>query len=255
MAAKSTSSDRVRRERTLGDTLVVGLTGSIGMGKSTVSKWLQEMQVPLDDADATVHRLYAPAGEAVLPLKEAFGSEILSEEGGVDRAALSKLVVGEANAERLKQLEAIVHPLVEASRDNFISSAQKRQELLCVLDIPLLFEKKLEKHCDMVVVVSAPAEQQRKRVLARKDMTPEKFTAILSKQVPDAEKRRRADHVVDSGLTMEETKAQVMALVKECRNRVSSERQREERLHWLFLGAAMAAGAAAAFSVLRNVGR
>mmetsp|Transcript_51579 Transcript_51579/g.63094 ORF Transcript_51579/g.63094 Transcript_51579/m.63094 type:complete len:212 (+) Transcript_51579:2-637(+) len=210
------------------------------------------MQVPLDDADATVHRLYAPGGEAVFPLKEAFGKDILTQEGGVDRAALSKLVVGEANAERLKQLEAIVHPLVEASRDLFISKAQQRGELLCVLDIPLLFEKKLEKHCDVVVVVSAPAEQQRTRVLARPEMTPEKFTAILSKQVPDADKRRKADHIVDSGLAMEETKAQVMALVKECRKKVSAERERDRRLRWLFLCAALAAGAAVAFGLQRT---
>lgn len=247
----SISSDRVRRSRSLGDTLVVGLTGSIGMGKSTVSKWLQEMQVPLDDADATVHRLYAPGGEAVLPLKEAFGDEILSQEGGVDRGALSKLVVGEANAERLKHLEAIVHPLVEASRDHFISKARRQGELLCVLDIPLLFEKKLEKHCDVVMVVSAPAEQQRTRVLARNDMTPAKFTAILSKQVPDADKRRKADHIVDTGLTMEETKAQVMAFVKECREKVAAERDRDQRLQWLFLAAALAAGAAVAFGLQR----
>ncbi|CAL1141832.1 unnamed protein product [Cladocopium goreaui] len=232
----SISSDRVRRSRSLGDTLVVGLTGSIGMGKSTVSKWLQEMQVPLDDADATVHRLYAPGGEAVLPLKEAFGDEILSQEGGVDRGALSKLVVGEANAERLKHLEAIVHPLVEASRDHFISKARRQGE---------------EKHCDVVMVVSAPAEQQRTRVLARNDMTPEKFTAILSKQVPDADKRRKADHIVDTGLTMEETKAQVMAFVKECREKVAAERDRDQRLQWLFLAAALAAGAAVAFGLQR----
>eukprot|EP00913_Durusdinium_trenchii_P012246 g11499.t1 len=191
--AKDTPEKTARRRRSLGDTLVVGLTGSIGMGKSTVSKWLQEMQIPLDDADATVHRLYAPGGEAVLPLKEAFGSQVLNEEpfGGIDRGALSKLVVGEANSERLKQLEAIVHPLVEASRDRFIHDAQRRGELLCVLDIPLLFEKQLEKHCDLVVVVSAPAEQQRRRVLARPEMTPEKFTAILAKQADSPDSPRK----------------------------------------------------------------
>lgn len=246
------ASEKARRRRSLGDTLVVGLTGSIGMGKSTVSKWLQEMQIPLDDADATVHRLYAPGGEAVLPLKEAFGSQVLNEEGGIDRGALSKFVVGEANSERLKQLEAIVHPLVEASRDRFIHDAQRRGELLCVLDIPLLFEKQLEKHCDLVVVVSAPAEQQRRRVLARPEMTPEKFTAILAKQVPDGVKREKADRVVDSGLSLEETKGQVESLVKECRQQVEAERAREKTWHRLVLGCAILSGAALAFAVARR---
>eukprot|EP00438_Fugacium_kawagutii_P005736 Skav234143 [mRNA] locus=scaffold361:124568:128848:- [translate_table: standard] len=109
-----------------------------------------------------------------------------------------------------------------------------------------------EKHCDVVVVVSAPAEQQRTRVLARKDMTPEKFTAILAKQVPDEDKRRKADHIVDSGLSMEETKAQVIAFVKECREKVAGERKRDQRLQWLFLGAALVAGAVVAFGLQKK---
>ncbi|CAJ1406051.1 unnamed protein product [Effrenium voratum] len=244
-----------RRGRNLGDTLVVGLTGSIGMGKSTVSRWLQEMSVPLDDADATVHRLYAPAGDAVRPVTKAFGEKVVGKDGGIDRGALSKLVVGEENKERLQQLEAIVHPLVEASRDLFIADAQKRNEPLCVLDIPLLFEKQLEKHCDLVVVVSAPAEQQRARVLARNDMTPEKFMAILAKQVPDAEKRLMADWVVDTGLAFEESKAQVVAFVKECREKVAGEKKRERTLYLLFMGAALLAGAAAAMVAQRALRR
>jgi len=232
--------------------LVVGLTGSIGMGKSTVSKWLREMNIPVDDADATVHRLYAPGGEAVQPIREAFGDGVLAEDGSIDRKSLSKLVVGEENKQKLQELEAIVHPLVEAARDDFIAEATRRSEPLCILDIPLLFEKHLEQHCDLVVVVSAPAEQQRARVLARTEMDPDKFTAILAKQVPDVEKRIRADRIVDTGLTLEETKAQVVAFIEECHRQMTQERQRDRTLYWLLLGAALAMGVSAAVALHRG---
>jgi len=241
-----------RGGRRVGETLVVGLTGSIGMGKSTVSKWLREMNIPVDDADATVHRLYAPGGEAVQPIREAFGDGVLAEDGSIDRKSLSKLVVGEENKQKLQELEAIVHPLVEAARDDFIAEATRRSEPLCILDIPLLFEKHLEQHCDLVVVVSAPAEQQRARVLARTEMDPDKFTAILAKQVPDVEKRIRADRIVDTGLTLEETKAQVVAFIEECHRQMTQERQRDRTLYWLLLGAALAMGVSAAVALHRG---
>ncbi|CAE7450326.1 coaE [Symbiodinium necroappetens] len=222
------------------------------MGKSTVSKWLREMNIPVDDADATVHRLYAPGGEAVKPIREAFGDGVLAEDGSIDRKSLSKLVVGEENKQKLQELEAIVHPLVEAARDAFIAEASRQSEPLCILDIPLLFEKHLEQHCDLVVVVSAPAEQQRARVLARKEMDPDKFTAILAKQVPDVEKRIRADRIVDTGLTLEETKAQVVAFIEDCRRQMTQERQRDRTLYWLLLGAALAMGVSAALALHRR---
>eukprot|EP00439_Symbiodinium_sp_Y106_P034483 s862_g4.t1 len=222
---------------------------------------VEEMNIPVDDADATVHRLYAPGGEAVQPIREAFGDGVLAEDGSIDRKSLSKLV---ENKQKLQELEAIVHPLVEAARDEFIAEATRRSEPLCILDIPLLFEKHLdsasgmlsarfeasflvneEQHCDLVVVVSAPAEQQRARVLARTEMDPDKFTAILAKQVPDVEKRIRADRIVDTGLTLEEkreTKAQVVAFIEECHRQMTQERQRDRTLYWLLLGAALAMG-------------
>lgn len=230
--------------RQQGETLVVGLTGSIGMGKSTISKWFQELGVPVDDADATVHRLYSPGGAAVAPIKAFLGPEVIGEDGGVNRVNLSKFVVGEANTANLKKLEAIVHPMVEDSRDNFITAAKQRGEALCVLDIPLLLEKGLEKYCDLVLVVSAGAAQQRERVLARPGMTVEKFEGILAKQVPDAEKRALADQVLDSSLSMEGTRAQVVSFVTSCRQQIEEERKSHFRRH-LFLATALTVGLAA----------
>eukprot|EP00931_Biecheleriopsis_adriatica_P055668 TRINITY_DN32961_c0_g1_i1.p1 TRINITY_DN32961_c0_g1~~TRINITY_DN32961_c0_g1_i1.p1 ORF type:complete len:251 (-),score=60.92 TRINITY_DN32961_c0_g1_i1:35-787(-) len=237
-----------RAGRCQGDILIVGLTGSIGMGKSTVSKWLRELGVPVDDADATVHQLYAPGGAAVEPIRQALGSEAIAEDGSVSRPALSKLVMGEENKGRLQKLEAIVHPLVESLRDDFIADARKRGELLCILDIPLLFEKKLDRLCDLVTVASASSQQQRQRVLARPGMTVEKFEGILAKQVPDAEKRRMADEVLDTGASMEETRAQVVAFVERCRQQVASERRRRA----LMIGAGLAGLAALAVTLFRK---
>ncbi|CAE8626669.1 unnamed protein product, partial [Polarella glacialis] len=222
-----------------GDVLIVGLTGSIGMGKSTVSTWMKELGVPVSDADAAVHELYAPGGAAVEPIRKALGDDVLGEDGGISRAALSTMVVGEANKAKLQRLEAIVHPLVEKLRDDFIVEARRRGELVCVLDIPLLFEKQLESCCDLVVVVSAPADKQRSRVLARPNMSPEKFEAILSKQVPDAEKRLRADRVLDTGASAEATRMQVVSFVEECRQMVTRQRQEQagQRQRFFFSGA------------------
>ncbi len=172
--------------------IVLGLTGSIGMGKSTTAKMFAEAGVPVHDSDETVHRLYAgkaaPLVEAVFP-----GT---TDAGVVDRTRLAGRVLGDAAA--LKTLEAIVHPLVRADADAFLASHRASGAPIAVLDIPLLFETGGRSRVDKVVVVTAPPEIQRARVLARPGMSEEKLAAILAKQVPDAEKRQQADFVIDT---------------------------------------------------------
>lgn len=185
--------------------LLVGLTGSIGMGKSTVSGFLTAQGVPVLCADDVVHRLYASSGAAVGPVGAAFPAAVV--DGAIDRAQLSKCVVG--NEAAMKQLEGIVHPLVEAERLRFIQQHAAAGAPIVVFDIPLLYETQAEQQLDVVLVVSAPAEVQQQRVLARPGMTPEKLAAILARQVPDEEKRRRADYVIDTGCSLEETEQQV----------------------------------------------
>lgn len=182
---------------------ILGLTGSIGMGKTTTARLFAEEGVPVHDADAAVHRLYE--GEAVALIEREFPGT--TSEGKVDRAKLGARVVGDPQA--LKRLEAIVHPLVRKSETNFLDDTRRRGAPVVVLDIPLLFETGGDARVDAVVVVTAPAEVQRARVLARPDMTAEKFEALLAKQMPDAEKRRRADFIVDSGHGLEPARAQV----------------------------------------------
>lgn len=191
---------------------VLGLTGSIGMGKSTVSTHLRDvLGVPVLDADAVVHELYAAGGDAVGPVGEAFPGSVV--DGAVSRPELGKHVVG--NEENMKRLEAIVHPLVEAKRRAFLEEQRAAGAPLVVLDIPLLYESKLEGVCDAVAVVSTgDAAVQRERVLARPGMTSEKLDAILARQVPDEEKRRRADHVIDTSTSIEATTAAVDELVE-----------------------------------------
>lgn len=184
--------------------LTVALTGSIGMGKSTVGRMLADMGVPLFDADATVHALYDRGGAAVEPLRAAFPDAVTGD--AVDRAVLSRLVLG--RPEDIRKLEAIVHPLVGEVRQRFLDAAAARGEPFVVLDIPLLFEGGGQAKVDRIVVVSAPAELQRARVLARPGMTEEKLAAILARQVPDAEKRRQADFIIDTGLPLAETEGQ-----------------------------------------------
>lgn len=186
---------------------ILGLTGSIGMGKSAVALMLRELGVPVFDADATVHRLQGPGGVLLPAIEAAFPGT--TGPAGVDRPALGAQVFG--NAEALARLEAIVHPAVAEERATFL--LEHAGEALVVFDIPLLYEKGHGAGLDAVAVVSAPAELQRSRVLARPGMTPEKFAQILALQVPDAEKRARADHVIDTGVTLAETRAQVAALV------------------------------------------
>ncbi|WP_374467395.1 dephospho-CoA kinase [Ferrovibrio sp.] len=185
--------------------LKVALTGSIGMGKSTVGKMIVARGIPLFDADATVHALYAPGGAAVAPLRKAFPAAVPGDS--VDRDILSRLVLGKPD--EIKKLESIVHPLVGMERQNFLAEAEARGAPFVVLDIPLLFEGKGRAAVDAVIVVSAPAEKQKARVLARPGMTEEKFAAILARQVPDAEKRAAADYVIDTGVSLAETEAQI----------------------------------------------
>ena len=187
--------------------LILGLTGSIGMGKSTVAAMFAAAGVPVFDADAEVRALQGPGG-ALLPAIEAAFPGATGPEG-VRREALGGQVFGDAAA--LARLEAIVHPAVAESRRCFL--ALNREAAMVVFDIPLLFEKSGQEAVDRIVVVSAPAEVQRTRVMARPGMTREKFSQILALQLPDVEKRARADYLIDTGLSFEETAAQVGALV------------------------------------------
>ena len=188
--------------------VVLGLTGSLGMGKSTTARFFAEAGVPVFDADAAVHRLYA--GEAAAVIEAAFPGT--TGEHGVDRAKLAQGVVGDPAA--LARLEAIIHPLVRREELRFIAEASKAGAPVAVLDIPLLFETGRASLVDAVVVVSAPAEVQRARAFERPGMTEEKFRALLAKQMPDEEKRRRADFVVDSSGSYDSARAQVRAILR-----------------------------------------
>ncbi|MDG5488657.1 dephospho-CoA kinase [Sphingomonas sp. BGYR3] len=187
--------------------LILGLTGSIGMGKSTVAAMFRDQGVPVFDADAAVHVLQGPGGAILPAIEAAFPGT--TGPGGVDRALLGATVFG--NDDAMRRLEGIVHPAVAAERRAFL--AAHAHAPLVVLDIPLLFETGGESQVDLVAVVSAPAPVQRARVLARPGMTPEKFDAILSRQMPDAEKRVRADHLIPTGGTLAETSDAVRALI------------------------------------------
>ena len=189
--------------------IVLGLTGSIGMGKSTAAKMFAEAGVPVHDSDEAVHRLYA--GKAAPLVEAAFPGTVLG--GTVDRVLLAKHVLG--NAEALKKLEAIVHPLVRADADAFVARHRAKKAPLVVLDIPLLFETGGRDRVDKVAVVSAPADMQRERVLARPGMSEAKLAAILAKQTPDAEKRAQADFVIDTSGGFDVTRAAVERIVAE----------------------------------------
>ena len=191
--------------------LIIGLTGSIGMGKSTVAAMFVEEGVPVFDADAEVRAMQGPDGELLPAIEAAFPGSTNAD--GVNREALGKLVFGDS--EKLARLEAIVHPAVGQKRAEFL--ARNASEPMLVFDIPLLFEGGGHEAVGTIVVVSAPAEAQRERVLARPGMTVEKFEHILGLQTPDAEKRARAHHVIDTGTTLEQTRAQVSALIAELR--------------------------------------
>jgi len=187
--------------------VVLGLTGSLGMGKTTTARLFVEAGVPVFDADETVHRLYA--GEAAAAIEAAFPGTTV--EHGVDRAKLAQAVLGDAAA--LSHLEAIVHPLVRREERRFLEAARNGGARVAVLDIPLLFETGGDRRVDAVVVVSAPPEIQHARAFERPGMTEAKFRALLAKQLPDQEKRRRADFVVDSSHGHDSARAQVRAIL------------------------------------------
>lgn len=187
---------------------VIGLTGSIGMGKSTTARFFAEAGVPVHDADATVHRLYegeaAPAIEAAFPGTTAGGT--------VDRVKLAARVLGDKAA--LRRLEAIVHPLVRDAERRFLAEAEGKGAPVAVLDIPLLFETGGQERVDAVVTVSAPADVQRARLLERPGLTEEKLEALIANQLPDAEKRRRADFIVDSSQGFDAARTQVAEILR-----------------------------------------
>src|ERR1700724_899802 len=192
--------------------IVLGLTGSIAMGKSTAAAFFAEAGVPVHDADAVVHRLYE--GEAVPAVEAAFPGT--THDGQVDRGRLGQRVLGDPAA--LKRLEAIVHPLVRRDEKRFLADAEAAGAAVVVLNIPLLFESGGDRRCDAVVVVSAPATMQRERVMSRPGMTEEKLARVLAQQMPDAEKRRRADFVVDSSQDFDSTRAQVRAILDKAKH-------------------------------------
>jgi dephospho-CoA kinase len=195
----------LKQERVM---FVLGLTGSIGMGKTTTARLFAEAGVPVHDADAAVHRLYEH--EAVAAIEAAFPGT--TDAGKVDRAKLAARVLDDEAA--IKRLEAIVHPLVRESETRFLAAAAAQGARIVVLDIPLLFETGGEARVDAVVVVSAPAEVQRARVLARAGMTAAKLDAILAKQVPDSDKRARAHFVVDSARGVDSARVQVRGILR-----------------------------------------
>lgn len=189
--------------------IIIGLTGSIGMGKSTTSDMFKALGVPVISSDETVHQLYS--GEAAPLIEAAFPGT--APDGVVDRRILSEKLM--AAPGEFKRLEAIIHPLVRAHEQRFLDDAAARDEKMVLLDIPLLFETGATERADVIVVVSCAPEIQRKRVLARPGMTEEKFQAILSRQTPDAEKRRRAEYVIDTGQGLEAAQQQVADIVAE----------------------------------------
>lgn len=186
---------------------VLGLTGSLGMGKSTTAKFFAEEGVPVHDADAAVHQLYE--GEATSLIEAAFPGTTADKK--VDRNKLAQRVLGDNAA--IQKLEQIVHPLVRSAEERFLAEAERKGATVAVLDIPLLFETGGDNRCDAVVVVSAPADMQRMRVLERPSMTEQKFAAILAKQMPDGEKRARADFVVDTSKGFDAARAQVREIL------------------------------------------
>lgn len=184
---------------------IVALTGSIGMGKSTTSAMFKDLGVPIWDADAAVHRLYAPEGAAIPPIQALIPDAI--GQDGVDRDILTAKILEDPGL--LKQIEAIVHPLVGKDRADFLAAARQRGEPLVLVDVPLLFETGGDAYVDAVIVVSCPPDMQRARVLARPGMTMEKFRSILARQTPDEIKRAKSDFVIDTGLGLDAAREQV----------------------------------------------
>jgi len=191
-------------------TVILGLTGSIGMGKTTTAQFFRALDVPVFDADAVVHDLYK--SEAVDLIEQAFPGTKTND--GVDRKKLGAAVIGQPEA--LKKLEALIHPLVQKKRQDFIKGHQDKKTPVIVLDIPLLFETKADQLCDFVIVVTAAAELQKKRVMERGTMTLDQFETILQKQMPDAEKRARANLVIETDYGLDHARQQVEDIVRHC---------------------------------------
>ncbi|MCP4073208.1 MAG: dephospho-CoA kinase [Hyphomicrobiales bacterium] len=189
--------------------IILGLTGSIGMGKSTTADMFRAENIPVHDADKSVHQLYE--NEAVLPLKILFPTAVV--DGRVDRQELGRIVLNDPG--KMNRLENLIHPMVREKERKFLQKARLDNAPIVVLDIPLLFETGGENRVDAVVVVTASFEQQKNRVLARKDMNEEKFMSILKKQLPDHEKRQKADFIVDTELGMESARSQVQEIIQQ----------------------------------------
>jgi dephospho-CoA kinase len=189
--------------------IVIGLTGSIGMGKTETARMFAAEGIPVSDSDTIVHQLYDRDGAAVKSVAAAFPNIV--DDGRIDRAKLAKHLA--AHPDDFTRLEQIVHPLVRAAQEKFLDAARRRKDRIAVLDIPLLFETGRDRDVDKIVVVSASAETQRKRVLARPGMTEEKFAAILARQAPDSKKRARADFIVDSDQGLDYARAQVRHII------------------------------------------
>jgi dephospho-CoA kinase len=206
--------------------IILGLTGSIGMGKSTATAMLRRLGVPLFDADAAVHRLLGRGGVAVNQVEAAFPG-VRNEAGSIDRQRLGPLVFG--HPEALRRLEGILHPMVRAAERRFVARARARRDKLIVLDIPLLYETGGIGRCDFVLVVSAPARLQRERVMRRRGMSAQRFAEILRAQLPDSEKRRRADFVVSTALSKAATFRRLQAIVEQLRYGKKPRRRRRAR--------------------------
>lgn len=195
--------------------IILGLTGSIGMGKTTAANMLRRMGLPICDSDAVVHALLGKGGGAVAAIGARFHDVV--RDGAVDRAALGKAVFGDAQA--LEKLEGILHPMVQAAQGDFLRHAALNDAKMVVLDVPLLFEVGTDRRCDAVIVVTAPRFLQEQRVLRRPGMTPERLRATLARQLPDEEKRRRADFLVYTGLGKWHTYRRLRAIVREMGHR------------------------------------
>lgn len=195
---------------------IIGLTGSIAMGKSTVAGFFKQAGVPVFSADEAVHELYK--SEPTLSLVARIFPGVV-EKGQVNRLKLSKIVVN--NCEKLQTLEKIIHPLVQEKEKEFINEARKKGKKIVVLDIPLLFETKGENRVDSIVVVSAPPEIQKKRAMSRRNMTEKKFAMINAKQISDEKKRKLADFIIDTGQTLEDTRQQVLDLIESLLKKIS----------------------------------
>ena len=202
----------------MGKMIVIGITGSVGMGKSTVAEMLRDMGIPIHDSDATVHWLLGPKGKAVMTVGKKFPEVLKKNADGeeyIDRKILGRIVF--ADRQKKKMLEDILHPMVWAESDAFIAAMREKGHGIVALDIPLLFETGGEKRVDVTLCVTAPPEVQRERVLARPGMTSEKFDRIVAGQFPDAEKQKRADHVIDTDKSLSDLRRDVGLVVDSIR--------------------------------------